>query len=88
MQVYFLSIDLCSTVMFVHGKSILYILFSIKFLLLPVPILYLCVSAFFDYFFSFVIITDLVLWKLKIFYLTISDSFVVKSVSSATWHLL
>ena len=86
---YFFCIDLFSLVKFVCRKSILYILMGIRLPSLPVSILYSCFSDFLiTFIFNFVKITKLMLWKLKIFYLTMSQPFVATFVSSVSWHVL
>ena len=74
--------------MSVGGKSIFYILIGIKLLSLSMSILYLHLSVFWLLLvFTFAIITDLILWKCKIFDPTMSDSCVAPSLSLSSWHI-
>ena len=86
----------CTTILFpVNGlnscstkRTFIYILLSIKLPSLPVSLLYLYVSILWLLFvFSFVIFSDLTLWKLKIFDITKSNSNATTSLSSSSWHV-
>ena len=84
-QYYFLSIDLFRSVISVFGYSTLNILMGIKLPSQPLSILYLHSSVLWLIFvFSLAVITDCMLWKLKCFHLTASNSAVDPSISSAS----
>ena len=81
--------DLFSSFMFVQGKSIMYIMIAFKFPSLPVSIfnqMYVILDCIL--LLGFAIITDLILWKLKTFDLTMSNSCVDTSLLSSSQHML
>ena len=85
----FLSMDLFRSAVLVIGKNILNVLMGIKLHLVSASVLYsYIIVVWLLLVFSFAIMTNLTLWKLKIFDLTTSESLVETSVSLAFCNVL